>query len=131
MANVTFKTSREFYNAIATGGDITEAMQDYAKAAIKAMDEKNKARRENQSPNQKANTELAEKILAFMERDKVYTAKELATAFGVSTQKIGGVLGKTVDKELVPRVEGLEIIPDFIPEGGKAKDKCKGYTLAE
>lgn len=121
MANVTFKTSREFYNAIATGETITEAMQEYAKAAIKSMDDKNKARRENQSPNQKANAELVANIVAFMEQGKTYTAKELAKAFDVSTQKIGGVLAKA---------EGIEI-SDFIPEGGKAKDRCKGYTLAQ
>ena len=120
MANVTFKTSREFYNAIATGGDITEAMQDYAKKAIQTMDEKNKARRENQSPNQKANAELGAKFIEFMQAGEIYTAKQIADEFKISTQKAGAILAKT---------EGI-VVSDYSPTG-KKKDTVKGYSLAE
>ena len=95
MAN-TFKTAREFYNAIVNGTDITTDMVDFAKSAIEKMDTKNANRRSTLSKSQVANEDMKSDILAYMGENGKQSAKSLADAFGVSTQKISALMGQMV-----------------------------------
>ena len=96
MAN-TFKTAREFYNAIINGTDITTDMVDFAKSAIEKMDTKNANRRSTMSKSQIANEDIKTDILTYMAENGNQSAKSLADYFEVSTQKISALMKQMVD----------------------------------
>ena len=92
----TFKTARDFFTAVSTGSVITPDMVEYAKAAIVKMDTKNANRRSTLSKAQVANEDMKSDILAYMDENGKQSAKSLADAFGVSTQKISALMGQLV-----------------------------------
>ena len=96
MAN-TFKTARDFYNAIINGTDITTDMVDFAKSAIEKMDVKNANRRSTLSKAQVANEGIKSDILTYMAENGNQSAKSLADYFEVSTQKISALMKQLVD----------------------------------
>jgi hypothetical protein len=117
MANVTFKTEREFLNAVIEA-NVSEAISEFAKGRIAAIDKSNENRKNGTSKAALATAEKRQEIFDGMEFDKTYTAKEIADTFGLgSTQKATGLLSK---------IDGL-VVADFSPTG-KKKDTVKGYT---
>ena len=96
MAN-TFKTAREFYNAIVNGSAITPDMVDFAKSAIEKMDNKNAHRRSTLSKAQVANEGIKTDIIEYMTENGKQSAKSLADYFEVSTQKISALMKQMVD----------------------------------
>ena len=120
MAN--FKTAREFYNAIINGTDITTDMVDFAKSAIDKMDTKNANRRSTLSKAQVANEDMKSDILAYMGENGKQSAKSLADAFGVSTQKVSALMGQLV------KSGDITVIKDKF-EGSSSKVNV--YSLVE
>jgi len=122
MANTKY-TSRDFYNDVIEGR-ITDTVINYAKSAIKKMDEKNNARKGSLTESQKANAQTKDSILAAIqaEPNKRFTAKVIADMFDMSsTQRATALLMQMVKDELVK-------VEDFTPSG-KKKDMVKGYFV--
>lgn len=121
-------TTREFYTAIVEGATVSAELAEKAVELVAAMDARNEKRRNTENNTQKENSALIEQIVANMEADKVYTCRELADKYSteekpMTTQKMSGVMRVAVKRGLV------ELIEDYKPEGGKAKDKCNGYKV--
>ena len=84
-------TMKEFMNAVVKA-NISAELTAYATAEIEKIDNKNKTRKTKQTATQKANAELLTKIIADMTAGQVVTAGEIASKFGVSTQKASAIL---------------------------------------
>ena len=84
-------TMKEFMNAVVKA-DISAELTAYAIAEIKKIDDKNKARKTKQTATQKANAEFLTEIIAGMTVGQIVTAGEIASKFGVSTQKASAIL---------------------------------------
>lgn len=84
-------TMKEFMNAVVKA-NISAELTAYATAEIKKIDDKNKARKTKQTTTQKANAEFLTEIIAGMTAGQVVTAGEIASKFGVSTQKASAIL---------------------------------------
>ena len=122
MANTTM-TSREFFNAVIEG-NITDEIKDFAKSQIEKLDSKNAKRKTTDSKTQKENKAIKESLLATMEKDKIYTASEVAgmEIDGItSTQKASALLRQLVETGALTSEE-VKV---------KGKGKVKGYKLAE
>ena len=122
MANTTM-TSREFFNAVIEG-NITDEIKDFAKSQIEKLDSKNAKRKTTDSKTQKENKAIKTSLLANMEKDKGYTASEVAgmEIEGItSTQKASALLRQLVE-------EGKLVSEEVKVKG---KGKVKGYKLAE
>ena len=122
MANTTM-TSREFFNAVVEG-NITDEIKDFAKSQIEKLDSKNAKRKSTDSKTQKENKAIKETLLATMEKDKIYTASEVAgmEIEGItSTQKASALLRQLVETGTLTSEE-VKV---------KGKGKVKGYRLAE
>ena len=122
MANTTM-TSREFFNAVIEG-NITDEIKDFAKSQIEKLDSKNAKRKTTDSKTQKENKAIKESLLATMEKDKVYTASEVARMEieGItSIQKASALLRQMVETGTLTSEE-VKV---------KGKGKVKGYRLAE
>jgi predicted HTH transcriptional regulator len=100
----TFKTNREFFNAIVNGTEITTDMVDFAKSAIEKMDSKNKNRRETMTKEQEANEVMKSDILTYMKENGRQSAKSLADYFEVSTQKISALMKQLADNGKITTV---------------------------
>lgn len=122
MANTTM-TSREFFTAVIEG-NITDDIKDFAKSQIEKLDSKNAKRKSTDSKTQRENKAIKETLLATMEKDKVYTASEVAgmEIEGItSTQKASALLRQLVETGALTSEE--------VKVTGKGK--VKGYRLAE
>lgn len=84
-------TMKEFMNAVVKA-NISAELTAYATAGIKKIDDKNKARKTKQTATQKANAEFLTEIITGMTAGQVVTAGEIASKFGVSTQKASAIL---------------------------------------
>ena len=116
-------TSREFFTAVIEG-KITDEIKEFAQLEIEKLDIKNAKRKSTESKTQKENKAISETILATMEKDKVYTASEVAgmEIDGItSTQKASALLRQLVETGILTSEE-VKI---------KGKGKVKGYRLAE
>ena len=116
-------TAREFFTAV-IGGKVGEAELAYAREAILKLDSKNAKRKSTDSKTQKENKAIKETLLATMEKDKVYTASEVAgmEIEGItSTQKASALLRQLVETGTLTSEE-VKV---------KGKGKVKGYRLAE
>lgn len=118
MAN-TKMTYKDFYNeVIAIAGERTDLVE-FATNAIAVLDKRNEARK---GKTTETSNEFQSKILEIMtDPTHTYTAREIATACEITTQKATGVLGQMVKS-------GKVEIADYSPTG-KKKDTVKGYTL--
>ena len=116
-------TSREFFTAVIEG-KINDEIKEFAQLQIEKLDSKNAKRKTTDSKTQKENKAIKTSLLATMEKDKVYTASEVAgmEIEGItSTQKASALLRQLVEEgKLVS--EEVKI---------KGKGKVKGYRLAE
>ena len=153
MANTNALTARMFFNGFLNGeytvgrgentktiaatdeeGNFTEEMINYAKEAIKKLDNKNANR--SPSSNQKINENIKNAILDYMETESVYTAPELAKAmdkdFGtdekpITSQKIIPLMAQLAESGEVIIIEGYR--PKL--SNNKLGGKVKGYRLAD
>jgi hypothetical protein len=153
MANTNAMTARMFFNGFLNGeytvgrgenaktvtatdeeGNFTEEMINYAKEAIKKLDNKNANR--NPSANQKTNVEIKNAILDYMTAESIYTAPELAKAmdkdFGtdekpITSQKISPLMAQLAESGEVIIIEGYR--PKL--SNNKLGGKVKGYRLAD
>lgn len=116
-------TSREFFTAVIEG-KINDEIKEFAQLEIEKLDIKNAKRKSTESKTQKENKAISETILATMEKDKVYTASEVAgmEIKGItSTQKASALLRQLVGTGTLTSEE-VKV---------KGKGKVKGYRLAE
>ena len=120
MANVTFKTEREFLNAVIKA-EVADAITEFAKGRISALDKKNEQRKVSKSAlaHKAENEDFKTAILATLADGKVWVAATLADKLGVSTQKISALAKQLVDSKQIVASEVK--IPN--------KGKVKGYTL--
>lgn len=130
-------TAREFYNYIINANttfvvpvegaedgatvDMTESVLTYARDKIKKLDDRKESRKNSESETQKANKAKIAEIVGAMEEDRVYTAKEIADIFELSsTQKATALMAQAV-------ASGLVSVQNFKPTG-KGRS-MKGYKL--
>ena len=116
-------TYRDFYTAVSKA-NVSEDIAAFAVEALAKLDKKNEAKRNSTSPNQKANEDFKTDILADMEANpnKVYTAKEIADKFAVSTQKVSALLKQLVDTGKIVKYDKIK---------DSKGNKVKGYQFAE
>ena len=116
-------TSREFFTAVIEG-KINDEIKEFAQLQIEKLDSKNAKRKTTESKTQKENRDIKTSLLATMEKDKVYTASEVAgmEIEGItSTQKASALLRQMVETGPLTSEE-VKV---------KGKGKVKGYRLAE
>lgn len=116
-------TSREFFTAVIEG-KINDEIKEFAQLQIEKLDSKNAKRKTTESKTQKENKDIKISLLATMEKDKVYTASEVAgmEIEGItSTQKASALLRQMVETGTLTSEE-VKV---------KGKGKVKGYRLAE
>lgn len=116
-------TSREFFTAVIEG-KINDEIKEFAQLQIEKLDSKNAKRKTTESKTQKENKDIKTSLLATMEKDKVYTASEVAgmKIEGItSTQKASALLRQMVETGTLTSEE-VKV---------KGKGKVKGYRLAE
>ena len=116
-------TSREFFTAVIEG-KINDEIKEFAQLQIEKLDSKNAKRKTTESKTQKENKDIKTSLLATMEKDKVYTASEVAgmEIEGItSTQKASALLRQMVETGTLTSEE-VKV---------KGKGKVKGYRLAE
>ena len=116
-------TSRDFLNDVLALSNLPEHIETYAKNAIAKLDEKNAKKKATPTKAQAENANIKAAILAGLTPNNTYTAKAIADAHGISTQKVSALCAQLVaDGALV-------VIDGYKPEG--AKSKVKGYRLAD
>jgi Fic family protein len=113
-------TNRDFFNAVISA-NISDEITAFAKASLDKLDLKNEKRRNSTSPNQKKNEDFKADIFADFsaEPNRVFTAKEIADKYGVSTQKISALLRQMVDNG---KIKSFDI-------KDSKKNKVKGYQV--
>ena len=96
MATTNTMTTRDFLTAVISA-NISAGMNAKAQEMIDALDRKNDKRKATGTKTQQANAEIKENILAGMIVGTVYTAKEVATTYELSsTQKASALLSQLV-----------------------------------
>ena len=115
-------TYREFYTAVSKA-NVSEDIALFALEALGKLDKKNENKRKSTSPNQKANEDFKTDILTDMEANpnRIYTAKEIADQFGVSTQKVSALLKQMVDNGNIIKYDNIK---------DSKGNKVKGYQVA-
>ena len=99
---MTKKTNRYFYEKIANGEMDTE-IQEWAKAQIESLDQKNSARKAKNAQKRTAKTvELAEQILPYLDTPK--TAGQVAKEFDMTVQGAASALRQFVEDGTVEKV---------------------------
>lgn len=113
-------TQREFFNAI-INGTINADVQAFATSALAKIDEKNEKRRTTLNKNQKANEVIISDITTLFNDNSamIYTAKQIAEKFEISTQKASALLRQMVNNNVLT-------VADIKDE---KKNKVKGYSL--
>lgn len=104
-------TNREFYTAV-INNEITEEVVNFASESLVKMDNRNARRVEK---NADKHSEEKSQILAVL-TDTPQLASDIATAVGMTTAKVSGLLG---------RMDGIAV-SEIKVKGGKRK----GYALA-
>jgi Fic family protein len=105
------------------GFDLTDEVKEFAKTSIAKLDKKNENRKNSTSPNQAKNEDFKSNIYDDMvaEPNRVFTAKEIADKYDVSTQKVSALLRQMVDTGAIKSFE----IKD------SKKNKVKGYQIVQ
>lgn len=104
-------TQREFYTAV-INENITEDVIKFANESIVKLDERNARRVEKNADKHSEEKELIRNALT----DTPQLASDIATALGMTTAKVSGLLG---------RMDGVAVT-EIKVKGGKRK----GYALA-
>ena len=120
MTNATIKTEREFLNAV-INANVSEAISEFAKGRIAALDKKNADRKVSKSAlaHKAENDNFKSAILAALADGQVHVASELSEILGVSTQKVSA-LARQLAEDGTIEVDDVSI---------KGKGKVKGYSL--
>ena len=113
-------TNREFYTAI-INNTITAEVIDFATAEIGKLDARNEKRRNTPTKAQEANVGIKEAIKGYLASVKSAVASEIATAVGVSTQKVSALCKQLVDNGEI-KVADVKV---------RGKGTLKAYSLAE
>lgn len=115
-------TYREFFTAVSKA-NVSEDITLFALEALEKIDKKNENKRKTTSPNQKANEDFKTDILTDMEENpnKIYTAKEIADKFAISTQKTSALLKQMVDNGDIIKHEKVK---------DSKGNKVRGYQFA-
>ena len=118
-------TNREFFTAI-INANINAEITDFATDAIRKLDERNSKRKSTQTAAQKANETFKAEIADFLtDKEDFVLCSEIAKHFGVSTQKVTGVLSLMIK-------DGTVVAADVKVKGGKRKGyKVKTEVEAE
>lgn len=116
-ASVAYKVNDEIVHKMINLND--DEVKEYAKTAIKKLDDKNEKRKTEGNKTAKENAPIKENIIKIFEENPltVYTAKNIADKIGISTQKAGALL-----RQLTDRIDVYDIKDE-------KKNKVKGYQL--
>lgn len=109
-------TYREFLNTIVFA-NISNETTDFAKHEIAKLDNRNEKRRNTLTPEQKENEALKAKMLEVL--NGTVTASEVASKFGISTQKASALLRQIVE-------DGGATVGEVKVKG---KGTVKAYTI--
>lgn len=91
-------TNREFYQSIVSA-DISEELTAFATEAIAKLDKRNEVRSSKPSKKAIENAPLKEAIMAFASgQETVFTAKAVAEALSITTQKASSLLRQLVEE---------------------------------
>lgn len=110
-------TYREFLNAIISA-NISDEISAYAQNEQTKLDTRNEKRRNTLTPEQKENEALKAKMLEVLGGTVI--ASEVATRFGISTQKASALLRQIAE-------EGHATVGEVKIKG---KGVVKAYTIA-
>ena len=113
-------TNREFYNSI-INNTISAEVVAMAKAELDKLDARNEKRRNTPTKVQEANVGVKEAIKGYLATVKSALASEIATACGVSTQKVSALCKQMVENSEI-KVADVKV---------KGKGTLKAYSLAE
>ena len=118
-------TIREFLENVISA-DISNEMNDFARLRIEKLDEKNE-KKKTTSKKKTENDGIKNEILEFMMSDGAgYKASDIATQFGISTQKASALLvqlvkdGKVTATEV--RVKGKGKVKEYRAEFNEIAD---------
>lgn len=115
-------TQRDFYNAIAENATLDTALVEYAKSAIKALDNKNKARNSKANAKKAAENEPIIKAIRDVLADgKPHFAADVCVAVGYKSPKVAALVSKMEDVTVGKAKR----------EGAKAKTTTYTLTVAE
>ena len=89
-------TNREFFTAISTAS-VSDELKEFATAELAKLDAKNEKRRNTPTKAQIANEPIKAGIVEYLTANGKAVASELATALGVSTQKVSALCKALVD----------------------------------
>lgn len=113
-------TQRDFYNAVIKA-NVNAELTEYATTQIEKLDARNEKRKTTETPKQKENNEIKDKIIAILtEATEPKLASEIAEAVGISLQKASSLCRKLVDEDKA--VAGEKKV--------KGKGNLKTYALA-
>jgi predicted HTH transcriptional regulator len=117
MANEKM-TMRTFLESVINTESIADEVKTFAESQLEKLNAKNEAKRNKMTPTQEQNEVTKAAILEAAEAEKVYTAAEIGTAFGITTQKASALM------------RALVAAGKFSETETKAnKSKVKGYIL--
>ena len=114
-------TNREFYEAIKANEDISESLRKHAQDELAKIDARNKSRASKPKKNQQENDSIKEKIEQLLSNCDEMLTTDIATAIGVSTQKITGLCVQLEKEDRITRKE-VKV---------KGKGKCIQWGIAK
>jgi hypothetical protein len=112
-------TFRDFYTSILNTSNVSDDVKAFAEAELGKLDARNEKRRTTPSANQIANEGLKDSILAVLTTPMF--ASDIASAVGISTQKVSALTKQLVES-------GKVTVTDVKVKG---KGTLKQYSLAE
>ena len=113
-------TNRDFYTAI-INGTLNDEVKAFATAEIGKLNARNEKRRNTPTKEQVANEGVKASIKAYLEGSPKALASSIATAVGVSTQKVSALCAQMV-------ASGEVTVLDVKVKG---KGTLKAYSLAK
>lgn len=96
-------TQREFYKGVIASA-VTGQVKAFAESELAKMDARNEKRRNTQTKEQVANEGLKADILDTI-GDERKVASEIASALGISTQKVSALCKQMVDSGILVKEE--------------------------
>jgi hypothetical protein len=112
-------TFRDFYTSILNTSNVSDDVKAFAETELSKLDARNEKRRTTPSANQIANEGWKDSILAVLTTPMF--ASDIASAVGISTQKVSALAKQLVDS-------GKITVTDVKVKG---KGVLKQYSLAE
>lgn len=113
-------TEREFLTGL-NKETMNDAQKEYVTERIAKLDERNVKRKNTPTKTQKENEGVMNTIVATLTEKGKMLASEIATAVGISTQKVSGLCKLLVDANRI-KVEDVKV---------KNKGTLKQYSVVE